>query len=207
MKTQFLTLVLSLQLFVACSNDDNKGSVCQDLLPAITTTGANTFGCCINGNLLIPRDGTGTIGGSDSGFKTWGDPTGNNEYSEIDIKDYKSTRTASLYIHIQGLHQNGIGEYPINQSNGFTSIDGFFHTYLHCRVFDEKTNSYQYYRSTENSGFIKILKYELIPGVKRIVSGTFSCVVINTSNPNDSIEIKDGRFDFDSATLSNVSFP
>ena len=207
MKTQLLTLALSLQLFVACNNDDDKSSVCQDNLPAITTTGANTFGCCINGNLLIPRDGTGSFGGSDSGFKTWGDPTGNNEYSEIDIKDLKSERTGSIYIHIQGLHLNGVGDYTINQSNGYTSIDGFFHTYIHCRVFNENTNSYQYYRSSENSGIIKILKYEFIPGIRRIVSGTFSCVVINSTNPNDIIEIKDGRFDFNSATLSNVSFP
>lgn len=204
MKTQLLTLALSLQLFVACSNDDNKSSICQDYLPAITTTGANTFGCCINGNLLIPRDGTGTIGGSDSGFKTWADPTGNSQYSEIDIKDYKSTRTASIFIHIQGLHQNGIGEYIINQSNGYTSIDGFFHTYIHCKVFDEKTNSYQYYRSTENSGIIYITNYNL---PNRKVSGMFNCVVKNSSNPNDIIEIKDGRFDINWITLPNTLFP
>ena len=65
MKKQILALAVILQLFVGCSNDDNKSSACEDNLPAITTTGANTFGCCINGNLLIPRDGTGIIGGSD----------------------------------------------------------------------------------------------------------------------------------------------
>ena len=204
MKSQLLFLSLCLQLFIACTNEDNRGSICQDNLPAITTTGANTFGCCINGNLLIPRDGTGTFGGNDSGFKTWGDPTGNSQYSEIDIKDYKSTRTASIFIHIQGLHQNGIGQYIINQSNGYTSIDGFFHTYIHCKVFDEKTNSYQYYRSTENSGIINITNYNL---PNRKVSGMFNCIVKNSSNPNDIIEIKDGRFDINWITLPNTLFP
>ena len=205
MKTKLILFALSLQLFVACNKDDEKtSSDCQDRLPPITTNGANTFGCCINGNLLIPRDGTGTWGGSDSGFKTWGDPTGNNEYSEIDIRDFKSERTGNIYIHIQGLHQYGVGDYIINQSNGYTSIDGLFHTYIHCRVFDETTNSYQYYRSTENSGIIKITNYNFSA---RKVSGTFSCVVTNSSNPDDIIEIKDGRFDINWLTLPNTSFP
>ena len=99
MKKQILFLALIVQFLTSCSNDE-KGSSCQDSLPAVTTTGANTFGCCINGNLLIPRDGTGTFGGSDRGFIAWADPTGNNQYGEIDIKDYKSDRTASLLLHI-----------------------------------------------------------------------------------------------------------
>lgn len=211
MKTQLLTLALCLQLFVACNkNDDDNSptsSLCQDNLPAITTTGANTFGCCINGNLLIPRDGTGTVGGSDSGLSGWGDPTGNNQYIEIDVKDYKSTRTASILIHIQNPLQNGIGEYVINQSNGYRGLDGMNNTYIHCRVFDEKTNTYQYYRSTEGSGLINIYTVQFIPNSSDKISGTFNCIVKNSSNPNDIIEIKDGRFDINWITLPNKSFP
>lgn len=206
MKKHMLFLALLAQFITSCSNDD-KGSSCQDSLPAITTTGANTFGCCINGNLLIPRDGAGTFGGSDSGFTTWGDPTGNNLYTEIDIKDYKSDKTGSILIHIQGLNQTGIGDYIINESNGNNSIDGLFHTYLHCRIFNAETNSYQYYRSSFNSGMLKITNYEFIPGVKKIVSGTFNCTVINSTDSSDVIEIKDGRFDFDGATLPNAIYP
>lgn len=206
MKKQILFLALIVQFLTSCSNDE-KGSSCQDSLPAITTTGANTFGCCINGNLLIPRDGTGTFGGNDEGFITWGDPTGNNLYSEIDVKDFKSDKTGSILIHIQGLHQIGIGEYIINESNGNNSIDGLSHTYLHCRIFNVETNSYQYYRSSLNSGMLKVNKYEFIPGVKKIVSGTFTCTVTNSSDSSDVIEIKDGRFDFDGATLPNAIFP
>jgi len=207
MKTKILTFSILLQLFIACSNDDNKKSVCEDNLPAITTTGANTFGCCINGNLLIPRDGTGTWGGSDDGLNGWGDPTGNNQCVEIDVKDYKSTRTASILIHIQNPIQNGVGNYIINESNGYSSIDGYFHTYIHCKIFNEATNSYQYYRSIENSGMINLSVIQFNPSIVDKISGTFSCILKNSSNPNDIIEIKDGRFDINWLTLPDVSFP
>jgi hypothetical protein len=204
MNTKLYTLAVSLFFLTACTNDEAKGSECQANLPAITTTGANTFGCCINGNLLIPRDGTGTFGVSDDGFITWGHPSGNNQYFEIDIHDYKSDKPAKILIHIQDLHLYGIGNYDLHSSNGNRGLDGLQHTYLHCRVFDSKTNSYQYYRSTENSGIIKITRYDF---EHRIISGTFNCVVTNTSNPNDSIEIKDGRFDIKWDTLLDKEFP
>lgn len=204
MKTQFLTLVLSLQLFVACSNDDNKSSVCQDYLPAITTTGANTFGCCINGNLLIPRDGTGTIGGNDDGAGLFGGYPNSTDYYELDIRDFKSERTGKILIHMHQVHVNGVGDYIINESNGSNSIDGLNHTYLHCRVFNVSTNTYQYYHSFENSGVLKVTRYDFS---NRIISGTFNCSVVNSTNPNDIIEIKDGRFDINWLTLPNISFP
>lgn len=203
MKKQILFLALVVQFLASCSNDE-KGSSCQDSLPAITTTGANTFGCCINGNLLIPRDGTSTFGGSDKGFIAWGDPSGNNQYGEIDIKDYKSDRTASLLLHIQNIDQIVGVESIINQSNGYSNIDGFNHNYIHCRVFDETSNSYQYYRSFENSGILRITRYDF---TNKIISGTFNCTLKNSSDSNDIIEIKDGRFDFNGATISNTVFP
>jgi hypothetical protein len=205
MKTT-LTTILTFLLFISCSSDDSK-SACEGSLPAATTTGANTFGACINGNLLIPRDGTGTFGGSDNAVSIYGDPTGNQEYTEIEVRDYKSTRTAKLLLHIQNLNTNGINSYIINLSNGFSNIDGLNHTYIHCRVFDETTNSYQYYRSIENSGQLNIINYELIPYVKLIISGSFNCVLQNSTNSSDVIEIQNGRFDFNGATISNKVFP
>lgn len=205
MKTKHLILGFMLPVLMACSKDDEKKtSSCQDLLPAETTTGANTFGCCINGNLLIPRDGTGTFGGNDDGAGLYGGYPNSTDYYELDVRDYKSERTSKILIHMHQVHANGVGEYVINESNGYNSIDGLNHTYLHCRVFNDATNSYQYYRSSENSGILKITKYDF---TNRILSGTFSCTVKNSSNPNDIIELKEGRFDINWQTLPNVSFP
>ena len=63
---------------------------------------------------------------------------------------------AKMLIHIQGLEQFGVSNYIINESNGMSNIDGLNHNYLHCKVFNLATNSYQYYRSYQNSGTLKI---------------------------------------------------
>ena len=204
MKTTLFTLAISLFFLTACTNDEAQGSACLANLPAITTTGANTFGCCINGNLLIPRDGSGTFGSEDYGAILFGGYPNSTDYYELDIRDFKSEHTGKILIHLHQAHANGIGDYIIDESNGDHSIDGLNHTYLHCRVFDAKTNSYQYYRSTENSGVIKITRYDF---QHRIISGTFNCVVTNSSNSNDRIEIKDGRFDIKWDTLLDKEFP
>ena len=196
-----LITVLLLTLLTGCSNDSDSNP--ESLLPAITQTGANTFGCLIDGKLFIPRDGTGIWSGNDPGLSYLGGyPEG--AYNEIDIRDYKSEKTTRMLIHLHNLYQIGVADYIINESNGMSNVDGLNHTYLHCKVFNKSTNSYQYYRSFENSGTIKITRYDFTNG---IVSGTFSCRVKNSSNPEDIIEITNGRFDINGYTLPNVVFP
>ncbi len=203
-----LITMLLLIILIGCSSDDSNSNP-ESQLPPITQTGENTFGCLIDGKLFIPRDGAGTLGGSDKGFMFWGDPTDNLQYNEIEINDYKSERTAKLLIHIQNLHQIGVGTYTINLSNGMSNIDGYNHNYMHCRIFNDETNNYQYYRSFENSGELKITKYQVTnqESQNKIVSGTFSCRLKNSSNPNDIIEVTLGRFDINKSTLYNEIFP
>ncbi|MFA7444920.1 MAG: hypothetical protein WCY89_03175 [Flavobacteriaceae bacterium] len=203
MKTKIL-LLITITLLWGCSSDDNTPENPLAQLPPETQTGANTFGCLIDGRVLIPRDGAGTTMGQDRGFRFWGDPTGEMQYNEIDIHDYKSHRTGSILIHIQNLRQIGEGEYIIDRSNGMTSIDGYMHNYIHCRIFSSRTNSYQWYRSFDNSGILTITRFDWENG---IISGVFECRAINSSNSNDTIDIKLGRFDFNGYTLPNTQFP
>ena len=207
MKKTILTF-LAILFLASCSKDDNLEPTPTPVsqLPPETQTGANTFGCFINGNLLIPRDGTRGVGFSGSGMILWcGYPNG-DEYYEIEVNDYKSFRTGSLLLHIQSLIQLGAGNYIIDESNGRSSIDGLNHTYLHCKVYNPATNSYQYYRSYTNSGLLKITKLTFIPGVSSIISGTFTCKVRNSANPADEIEITSSRFDINGYTLPIAVF-
>jgi hypothetical protein len=202
MKKIFFTSVLVL-LFFGCSSDSNP----KDGLPEETQKGANTFGCLIDGQLLVPRSGNNNIVNPLCGATLWGGYPNVFDYFELEIIDYKSAKRASLLLHMHDIVTSGMGEYVINESNGMENIDGLNHTYLHCVLFDKNTNSYQQYVSFENSGTLTIKQLTINSGTGNIVSGTFNCRVRNIQNPNDEIEITDGRFDVNSHNLSQKYFP
>ena len=56
----------------------------------------------------------------------------------------------------------------------------------------------------ENAGTLSITRYDLD---NRILSGTFSCTMQNRDNPNERIEITQGRFDIKWDTLDETDFP
>ena len=132
------------------------------------------------------------------------------DYYELEIIDYKSLNGASFMFHMHNIVNLGPGNYVIDESNGMSNIDGLDHHYLHCIVYDSKTNSYQKYVSYQNSGTFTITKLKTNSANSNngnILSGTFSCKVRNINNPNDEIEITKGRFDINSLTIAVKYFP
>lgn len=192
MKTIKTTLtIFSLCLFSLFNCGKSDDDRFTPTLPPITQTGANTFGCYIDGKLLTPRDGSGTFNSPDRGMVFWGSPTGFN-YNEIDIRDFKSGTGGLLTLHISDLHQNGAGIYTINESNCEDNVDAIQNVNLFCRWFDESSQSYKWYCSIENGGTLTITRYDF---ENSVFSGTFTCTVQNRDDPNDVIEITQGRFD------------
>jgi hypothetical protein len=196
----FCTLAITL---ASCDNNDDASS-CESSLPPSTTTGANTFGACINGKLLIPRSGGGSFGTTPDALSRLGGYPLTTDYYELEVRDLKSSRTSRLLLHMDNVHGNGVTNYVINESNGQSNIDGLDHTYIHCRIFDDKSGQYQNYRSFENSGILTIIRYDYELG---IFSGNFNVWVKNSANQNDSIQITNARFDINGYTLPNISFP
>ena len=98
MKTLFLKTVL---LFFALTFSNCENNDPQDQLPAITQTGANTFGCLIEGRVFITKDKTGYSppgGGTPKGIEvTVGSFLPQYEYFGIDANDYEGTY---IYIYI-----------------------------------------------------------------------------------------------------------
>ena len=69
MKTAILIINLLFITLISCNNNNDDNGFTPSL-PAATQTGANTFGCYIDGNLLVPRDGTGYYGTPDDGMSS-----------------------------------------------------------------------------------------------------------------------------------------
>ena len=198
-----IALIFTILNLYSCSSNDNEEQGFTPTLPTITQTGANTFGCYIDGKLLTPRDGTPDLYGPKKGVKiiAGGIPP-QITYTEIFIDDKKSDKGGLLRIHFENLNNIGSGEYIINASNCQGNVDSPINTNIYCRVYDEEAQVYKWYCSIENAGIITINKYE-----NGIVSGTFSCTVQNRDNPNEQIEITEGRFDFNRVNISETEFP
>jgi hypothetical protein len=182
---------------LSCTKDSPNSFTAQ--LPPETQTGANTFGCIINGQVFYPRDGTSSIfspGGK--GLKFWGDPSGNRQYNEFEIFNLQDGMPCSrMVIHMQNLHQIQLGEYIWQPSNFQNSIDGLMQNYVFAEIYDAASNSLNHYSSYENSDKVTITKYA---NDNTIISGNFSGK-LRLINGTKEVEILGGRFDINKATL------
>ena len=119
----------------------------------------------------------------------WGDPNGNQEFNELEIRNLQDGKPCSrMIIHLQNLPQIQVGEYLWHPSNFYNSIDGLMQNYVFAKIYDKASNSWKYYSSYENSGKVTITKFN------NIVSGNFSGK-LRLYNSTEEIDILNGRFD------------
>ena len=170
-KTFFLVMItFFLWGLNGCSKDNSAPEDPLAKLPPETQTGANTFGCIINGQVFYPRDGTSSLfnpGGR--GLIFWGSGNGPNyTWNELEIRNLKDGLPCSrMIIHLQGLSATKVGAYNMKLSNFQNSIDGLMQNYVFAKIFDITTKTWKLYGSYENSGVVNITKYD------NIISGNF----------------------------------
>jgi hypothetical protein len=203
-----ILLPLLFLFLLGCNKDENNDPLAG--LPPETQTGANTFGCLIDGKLYLPRCNPPSLVFPEWGLIVWG--SGNNgNYVEIEARDLKSEKGFNFLLHIEGVNLTREGVYLIDESNGYGDIDGLDHTYLHCTIFDYKYNIYKKYLSFENSGSLKLTRYGSHNSGNtndhNTISGTFSSKLRNILDPTDEIEITNGRFDINTSTVIYKEFP
>lgn len=196
---KLILLLFCLLLVIGCSRDNDTESDNTPKLPPETQTGANTFGCMVNGKLFYPRDGIGDVMGNAKAI-IW---SGNSDFRELWVSNFRDGKPINyLYFHIHELPTKGVGEYVWKESNFNNGIDGLMQNYLYVRAFNYSSNTWKWYTSYENSGKTTITKY----GGQPIVSGTFSGK-LRTADGSETIEITDGRFDINTSTIDGHSFP
>ena len=194
MKTILLALLIGLSA-MACKDRTADGGY-NPQLPPETQAGANTFGAVINGKVMIPRNSIGY------------EPPGSNHYAvryntssyfeQIEAGDAQTDR-GYIYMYIENKDNTSqfiTGNFIFEDSNG--SSESTFARGIMMTVFLNKNK----YLSIANAGGIVITAND-----KNIISGTFSCKLKNNDNPNDIIEVKDGRFDFNKNTINITNFP
>ncbi|MCW3073455.1 MAG: hypothetical protein JWP69_524 [Flaviaesturariibacter sp.] len=157
-----------------------KNKVAEDQLPPITQTGANTFGCLINGNVYIAKgyNGTGTPNPKiqfDIGLN--GLP-----YLSIDAKQLNKEHISEGQVFVAIANISGTGTYTYPSSFNFSV--GWNKYIANCGMLAFDTTIKQW-------GEANITKYDL---TNHIISGTFNFKY--KTQTCDTIRVTDGRFDF-----------
>ena len=199
MKTTILILSMLITTLSSCNQDQEE--TYNPTLPEATQVGANTFGCKINGQIMIPRDGKKDplMGGYPYGVEYGGNRFQNDNYDWIEAID-KVTPRGGIAFKLPNINTLGVGEYIIKHVDGAFSVANPNIVYLGAIYNGESTTTG--YSSIEDTGKIIITRYD-----DNVISGTFYCKVKNYLNPNDIIEITEGRFDFNKNTINTTKFP
>jgi hypothetical protein len=169
----FCLLLMSL-VVVSCKKDIGE-------LPPATESGANTFGCKIDGSFWVPA-GFGIV------------PTapilearmaGTELY--INARNFSSSPTESEFeIYIKNLI--GTGNYNLSTGASHPDYSGNYAYYVHRKY----TPDNEWVTTPPYSGTVTITK---IDTTNHFVSGTFEFHAINLYNAPQAIAVTDGRFD------------
>ena len=161
-------------LITACKKNNTttptplpQPTTCDTCLPPITTNGAGTFGCRVNGKVWLP------VGG---GFNPGQWVEYNNQHlivhgynytreQYVDI-DYAPILDTGNYVSYNPNYKTQWARYVTTSPTVYFNADTIFHGYLHVLRFDP---------------------------VKGFMAGTFSFDAYN--NKGDTVHITDGRFD------------
>jgi hypothetical protein len=175
LKTLPSCLLAALLLCSQCRSADPDP---VDLLPPATQTGANTFGCLVNGQAWTPR--------------------GNNGFSNYSVYYDIFPDGGLLDIHTYRIYGKAANEFQniilyANQISGPGTFS--FRSLQRTRASfnDQKTNCYWDSRdstTTYRRGQLTITRLDLQAG---IVSGTFAFTLYKPGC--DSIRVTEGRFD------------
>ncbi len=185
MKNKYITVLLFLSVLLcygsSCKKQPDALPQAEiDKLPAATQTGANTFGCLVNGQAFLPHSSSFLTGSYQCNYIY----TNGGYY--LTVKASNDSNNDYNVALVLGTTMLDIHEGQTLKLEGYNVIGKAFGSYgiITGSVLSYETSSFV-------TGQLYISKFDQI---KQIVSGTFSFNAVNASKP-DTIHITDGRFD------------
>jgi hypothetical protein len=150
-------------------------------LPPATQSGANTFGCKIDGQFWVPA-GFGIV---PTAPKLEARIAGGDLY--INARNFSSSPTESEFeFYIKDLTVHGNGNYVLNAVATYpTDHSSSYVYYVHRQITPDN-------EWITSSGTVTITK---IDSVNHFVSGTFEFQAVSLYNAAQTINVTEGRFD------------
>lgn len=177
MKHLFFT-ILPLALLLSCQKSTPAP---VDQLPPATQTGANTFGCLVNGQPWTPSGNNGT-----PNLRADYDPT--YAGGSLQVKAYRYTGAGNnvlqgLTFGATNVTQPGIYSFPLTGPNGISYSD--FGAPAPQSYFSTSSGTLTYQKGT-----LTLTRFDLARG---IMAGTFTFTLAQPGC--DTLKITQGRFD------------
>lgn len=154
-----------------------KESITADDLPPITQTGANTFGCLINGKAFI----TDAYAGTSSALAVEFDK--GELRLQIHASNKKLTPLPVITIAAEGIEISSGITYKLYTQSTLNAASASYFTL-------RQGNSKQYDISASSPGILKITKFD---ATQKIISGTFAFDAVTEDGKKAAIT--EGRFD------------
>jgi Family of unknown function (DUF6252) len=176
MRTIFpIYLLMTSLIFFSCKKEVSE-------LPPATQTGANTFGCKIDGKFWVPG-GFGIIPTAPT-LEAWLLP---GYDIRINARNFSSSPTESEFeLLIKAV--TAPGPYLLNTTVSYPTTIASFGYYVHRKF----TPDNEWITSPQYTGSIIITKVDTI---NHFVSGTFEFKAINMYNEPQPLSVTEGRFD------------
>lgn len=173
-----LTIFASTLLAASCKKTETQLTELQKL-PSATQTGANTFGCLVDGVAWLPNGSKPQTGGPN--IQLYVDPTFQGGAFYVTGHQYKNFQSQITFG--SGGCTNG-GLYDVSLPLQAISYTRFLNNVNTCQFSSSNSGSFR-------KGFFNITRYDLANG---IFSGTFE-FTIKSQGCGDTIRVTDGRFD------------
>jgi hypothetical protein len=164
----FLLILLASLSSVKCKKTD-----AEDQLPPITTSGANTFGCLVDGKVWVPH---GDFSVSGLSFDYFIDLIDKKPYLHI-LANNRKTNKSVICFNLENITDTG----------SYNKVK-FKNSYI---FYDDGSKSF-YMNDSSNS--IRLTKFDT---TAKIISGEFSffCSPDTSAHLNKIVHITEGRFD------------
>jgi len=176
MLTRYLVFAVTGVLFSYCRNKQDPTPVA--LLPPITQTGANTFGCVVNGQVFRPQGNDGT-----ANYSVVYDPT--FEGGNLDIRAYQLTKNSQpQYLIVGGSQIDKPGVYRLTADTKKLAYYADANQPPTCARYSSDMPA------TYCRGTLTVTRLDLAAG---IVAGTFAFTLAQPGC--DTIRVTEGRFD------------
>lgn len=176
MKLKRSNVILLVCLIIMGLSCKKKNENPIDNLPPLTTTGANTFGCLVNGASFIPKVNFGPRGALESNF----DVANGKLFFSISARDNrqkKSSSSMALIVTADDLKEGQ--EYNLTSSKQGNSSASYYFI---------ETTPKEYHTNDKVIGKVYLKYFD-----KKIASGTFWFDAV--SDAGEKVEIREGRFD------------